>query len=687
MLKKILIILMILIFAVGVVSAEDASDINETLTSDDQPCNNTAEIQNLIDDANETDTINLKGTYKNENNVLMKINKSLTIDGGTDKTVIDANDKTLNIHIESGTVNLKNLKIININPRGFGPVTISNYGNLTLINCSFEHIIGESIINNNNNIEIDNCEFKDNTHEYSMISSYSEHFTMKDSRFINNTAKNILSLSEPGPEGLKVSSITDCLFTNNNITARLISYTGSTGYQYKKKSDIKYTYLNISRNVFMNVNHPPIYLNLPTVHIDYEYEPVCILTMQDNFYGFNLKDKWEFTLIPFIEYDYPTNNIDKPGWSNVYLRQHNNTTYELYYVNNENKEVKLPSATFSIKNKTSGEILASDIGIGNFTLNRNISMDNVYILTGINEIANKDPAKITYNITGNNYDNIKIGIKLENNSKPLANQKIRFDIMGLSKYDYVVHNFYWTRTGENGTAICDGSSETPGRYYLTGFLDSEYIYYNITTTFSSDEFGFTQATYSYLTIDMVPATIKAKDITSTYNSQPTLKITASSESGSENEVEVETAIYKGNKHVKSYFKVAKNGVISIKLPKVDAGTYKIKISVSSSIHKGSPKTVKWTVNKLKLTAKAPKVTNKYKKSKYFKVTVKNGKNIKIKVKIYTGKKSKTYTIKTDKNGVAKYNTKGLKVGKHKVVISSGNSNYQISAKSQITIKR
>ena len=96
-----------------------------------------------------------------------------------------------------------------------------------------------------------------------------------------------------------------------------------------------------------------------------------------------------------------------------------------------------------------------------------------------------------------------------------------------------------------------------------------------------------------------------------------------------------------------------------------------------------------TIKKAPTSVKAPKVTNKFKKSKYFKVTVKNKvtkdpvKKTVIKLKI--GKK--TYTVKTDSKGVAKFNTKKLKVGKYNVVISSGSDNYKISAKSTIKIKK
>ena len=90
---------------------------------------------------------------------------------------------------------------------------------------------------------------------------------------------------------------------------------------------------------------------------------------------------------------------------------------------------------------------------------------------------------------------------------------------------------------------------------------------------------------------------------------------------------------------------------------------------------------------------AKKLTAKHKKSKYFKVTVKNKatkkavKKIVLKVKVFTGKKAKTYKIKTNDKGVAKLNTKKLKIGNHKVVISSGNGNYVINKKSTILIKK
>ena len=117
------------------------------------------------------------------------------------------------------------------------------------------------------------------------------------------------------------------------------------------------------------------------------------------------------------------------------------------------------------------------------------------------------------------------------------------------------------------------------------------------------------------------------------------------------------------------------------------------IITSTDVKYDVQKTSSIKVAKAKTTVKAPKVTAKVKKSKYFKVTVKNKANnkavkiIKVKIKEFTGKKSKIYTLKSNSKGIANLNTKSLKVGLHKVVISSGDAKYTISAKSTIVIKR
>ena len=93
------------------------------------------------------------------------------------------------------------------------------------------------------------------------------------------------------------------------------------------------------------------------------------------------------------------------------------------------------------------------------------------------------------------------------------------------------------------------------------------------------------------------------------------------------------------------------------------------------------------VTPTKLTAKKGQTT-------YFKVTVQNTKTkkvipgVQVKIKVYTGKTYKTYTVKTNSKGVAQLNVKSLSLGTHKVIVSSANS-YCVakSATSYITIKK
>ena len=89
---------------------------------------------------------------------------------------------------------------------------------------------------------------------------------------------------------------------------------------------------------------------------------------------------------------------------------------------------------------------------------------------------------------------------------------------------------------------------------------------------------------------------------------------------------------------------------------------------------------------------APKVTNTFNQTKYFKVTVKDKstkkvvKGIKIKVKLTASNFAKYFIIKTDSKGVAKLSTKTLLNGTYSVAISPANNKYLISAKSTIVIR-
>lgn len=90
----------------------------------------------------------------------------------------------------------------------------------------------------------------------------------------------------------------------------------------------------------------------------------------------------------------------------------------------------------------------------------------------------------------------------------------------------------------------------------------------------------------------------------------------------------------------------------------------------------------------------------HKKKSYFKVKVKDDDNnkpvkkFKLKVKVYTKSKSKSYIIKTNSKGIAKFNTKNLKTGNHKVVVTDADkvnkfkevSHIFVGKKHKVTLK-
>lgn len=128
-----------------------------------------------------------------------------------------------------------------------------------------------------------------------------------------------------------------------------------------------------------------------------------------------------------------------------------------------------------------------------------------------------------------------------------------------------------------------------------------------------------------------------------------------------------------------------NGQIKLSMD-FKPGTYKVVVIDKDSNMVAKQVTSKMVIKKAPAKFKASKVTAKKKANKYFKVKVINKKTkkiipgVKVKVKVYTGKKSKTYTIKTSSKGIAKLSTKSLKVGKHKVVITSANKYVKASKK-------
>ena len=89
---------------------------------------------------------------------------------------------------------------------------------------------------------------------------------------------------------------------------------------------------------------------------------------------------------------------------------------------------------------------------------------------------------------------------------------------------------------------------------------------------------------------------------------------------------------------------------------------------------------------------SPNITRKYNRTTYLKVLLKHKKTgavlkgVKINLKIFTGKAYENFVVVTDKKGIARFNTKNLSVGNHRVVISPANHKHIISGSCNALIK-
>lgn len=154
-----------------------------------------------------------------------------------------------------------------------------------------------------------------------------------------------------------------------------------------------------------------------------------------------------------------------------------------------------------------------------------------------------------------------------------------------------------------------------------------------------------------------------------------------------------TIMATNGKKVRPYHATSNSkGIVKFDASVLNKGTNKLQIFIDDKKYKSNVAKSTVKIKKAKATVKAPKVVRKYKKTGYFKVTVKHKttkkavKNTKISVMI-TNKNGiyVQYILKTNGKGVASVNTKYLTKGIHKVKITSY-GNYIMSKTSTIRIK-
>jgi 5-hydroxyisourate hydrolase-like protein (transthyretin family) len=188
----------------------------------------------------------------------------------------------------------------------------------------------------------------------------------------------------------------------------------------------------------------------------------------------------------------------------------------------------------------------------------------------------------------------------------------------------------------------------------------------------------------------------ASDKTVTYGKLQHIRVKVTDDNGNPlKDVTVRFKIYKNNKLVakQDEYSTGKDGYVYYCTKDLNAGKYKVTYEiVDKNTYTATKVTSKLTVKQIKLTAKIKRSTGEI--DIFLKKNKKPINKIKLKVKVYTGKKYKTIYLKSGYNkkiskykGFCAFATNALKVGKHKVVITSANKNYKLSKTTSFKITK
>ena len=236
----------------------------------------------------------------------------------------------------------------------------------------------------------------------------------------------------------------------------------------------------------------------------------------------------------------------------------------------------------------------------------------------------------------------------------------------------VANAYVWLRVYTSSKKYADfiGKTNKNGKLYLSTPLNvgkHKIIYQTLDNNYKASKIT------RYLTVKKATGKFAAKSVSTYYRSGKNFQIKLTNSKN-------KNAIYYGTVNIKVF--ISKNkyynltgttdgkGVVKLKV-NYKPGTYKV---IVSSADKGySAKSITRQIKVSKHPVKFAPVALKVKKGKYFKVKVVSKKtkkalsSVKVKIRVYTGKKFKTYTKKTNKKGIASLKI-SQKVGKHKVVI-------------------
>ena len=687
---------LILFLLIGMVSANENNTINDN-------------INDIIDNS-EGETIKLdEKTYSldSESETHVYLNKSISIEGIQDKTIIDGKNSTLFLDVEkepepdyNGTVIIAK-DIYDIKNTGnhiifknitFKDLNLISRHKMDFLDCKF---INANFTSKELNNTFDNCVFNESRIELNLYEGYKYYSKIIDCTFYNSTitSKNNFFICTLGSSIVFMQNNIDLINSSLNNSEIIISHYNININNLKfRNSNLK----GWSNRI--NVNNTSF--DRPVIDLEYSdinFEEVILnnseLMFQGGYYNKGCEVVLKNTQINNSTFEFTPNIYSDES---IFIIE--NSTAENSKIKATETNIKSNDSNFY---KTTIESHISNLNINNSNFYNDGNLSNTIVIY-INSLVN------TSNIVENSYLINNTG-KYEISSKDINfdtlyrvsfNKNITYYINDSITFNVKDHfgnpvpdvKLFIENPNEPYTSFVFTDKNGNAKYTLNtvGELSLNVYYFDDEFLFNSKRY-FTQVN---LTVNPKITDIKLiKDFKFNKFSKINSFLEVRMIGKYSDDLSDRTVIFKvfTGKTYKTYREPAgSDGKVIFEIPtKLDAGVHKIQVNVGKEIMK----TTSIKIDKARTIVKAPQVTNKFKKSAYFKVTIKNKEtkrmlsNVKVKIKVFTGKKFKTYTVKTNKKGIAKINTKKLKIGKHKVVISSGNKNYSISKNSLIKIKK
>lgn len=682
-------------------------------------------IKDVIDNSQD-ESVNLdeKTYYLNpESETHIIVNKSITIEGISEKTIIDGNNNSLHLDVleENGSNSdihtIKPVSIYDIKNTGkhitFKNITLKDLNlisrhEMEFIDCKFLNANFTSIELNNT---FENCVFNQShvelyCYEYAGYEYYTK---MNSCTLINSMVSSKIMVFIEVVGSSRVYFKNSMNLTNSNITNSKISL--SHNKIHISNSRFSKSTINGASDKINITNTPFTNSTVGFSYSDIYFEKTSLDNTELKFHAGYFARGCEVTLKSSS-----ANNSTFGFYENMQSRQSRfaveNCTVENCKIKPRDTEINANNSSF---NKSTLELYYSNLNLcnsifyndGNMTGTINTVTEESYPVWNGNGsesektvpcfVNTSHTAKNSYfiNSTGK-YEITSSQINVDtlyrvtlNNGPYIVGKNITFNVKDnygnpVSEARLVIENQY-----DNFRMILITDENGNANYTLNyiGKLNID-VYYEAWR--SNMKYRLFSMNVNLTVLPQISDITFIKDFKSNRFSNINCFLEMKVKNKYSDDLTVIFKVFTG-KTCKTYSKnTDSNGNVVFKIPKkLEAGNHKIQVILGKKVIK----TTSIAIQKARTVVKAPKVVNKFKKSEYFKATIKNKEtkkllsNVKVKIKLYTGKKFKTYTVKTNKKGIVKINTKTLKKGTHKVVISSANSNYKISAKSAIKIKK